>query len=94
MASPRAWTLTWIGTIVGAVGTLLLIVWDSGKHVVLWANLTGNEVGDWPEKLNWMRSARALQNDINWPESWTQRSAGLEVAAQRPAGAAGGGLWT
>ena len=79
LASPRAWTLTWIGAIVGAVGTLLLIVWDSGKHVVLWARLTGNDVGDWPEKLNWLRSARALQNDINWPESWTSIPLGSKV---------------
>ena len=79
LASPRAWTLTWIGAIVGAVGTLLLIVWDSGKHVVLWARLSGNDVGDWPEKLNWLRSARALQNDINWPESWTSIPLGSKV---------------
>lgn len=68
LSTPRAWAMTWIGAIVGTVGTLLLILWDGGKHVVLWARLTGNEVADWPEKLNWLRSARALQNDINWPD--------------------------
>jgi menaquinol-cytochrome c reductase cytochrome b/c subunit len=68
LSTPRAWAMTWIGAIVGTVGTLLLILWDGGKHIVLWARLTGNEVADWPEKLNWLRSARALQNDINWPD--------------------------
>ncbi len=68
LSTPKAWTLFWIGTIVGTVGTLLLILWDGSKHVVIWARLTGNEAADWPEKLNWMRSGRALQNDIAWPD--------------------------
>jgi hypothetical protein len=67
LSTPKAWTLFWIGTIVGTVGTLVLILWDGSKHVVIWARLTGNDVVEWPEKLNWLRSARALQNDINWP---------------------------
>jgi hypothetical protein len=69
LSTPKAWTLFWIGTIVGTAGTVLLILWDGSKHVVIWARLTGNDVAEWPEKLNWLRSARALQNDINWP-SW------------------------
>ena len=67
LATPRAKAMTWIGAIVGTAGTVLLILWDGGKHVVVWAWVTGNSVGDWPESLNWMRSARALQNDIAWP---------------------------
>ncbi len=70
-ATPRAWTLTTIGAVTGAIGTMLLILWDGGKHVVLWANLTGNDVSDWPARLNWMTNARALQTDINWPE-WSK----------------------
>ena len=70
-ATPKAWTLTAIGAVTGVVGTMLLILWDGGKHVVLWANLTGNDVSDWPARLNWMTNARALQGDINWPE-WSK----------------------
>ena len=79
LSTPRAWTLLWIGTIVGAVGTVLLILWDSSKHVVIWAWLTGNEVGDWPQKLNWLRSGRALQNDIAWPDWSTHIPLGSKV---------------
>lgn len=68
LATPRAKLNLIIGAVVGAVGTLLLIIWDGSKHVVLWARLTGNDVSDWPTKLNWLRSARALQIHINWPE--------------------------
>lgn len=71
LASPRAWTQVAIGAVVGTIGTVLLIVWDGAKHVVIWAKLTGNEVDEWPAKLNWMRNARSLQNDIAWPD-WMQ----------------------
>ena len=67
LATPKAKALTWIGAVVGTAGTVLLILWDGGKHIVVWGWVTGNEVTDWPESLNWMRSARALQNDIAWP---------------------------
>ena len=79
LATPNAWKLTWIGTIVGAVGSVLLILWDGQKHIVLWAQLTGNEVRDWPERLNWLRSARALQNDIAWPDWSTHVPLGSKV---------------
>ena len=91
-ASPNAWLLTWIGTIVGAVGTILLILWDGQKHIVLWAQLTGHKVfctvadlkadpgcKDWPDWLNWARSGRALQNDIAWPEWSTHVPLGSKV---------------
>ena len=67
LATPKAKALTWIGAVVGTAGTVLLILWDGGKHIVVWGWVTGNEITDWPERLNWMRSARALQNDIAWP---------------------------
>ena len=76
LATPRAWALVWIGTVVGLVGTLLLILWDGAKHVVLYERLTGN---DWPSALNFVRNARALQNDIAWPESWTRVPLGEKV---------------
>jgi len=84
--------LTWIGIVVGAVGTMLLIFWDGSKHVVLWAKLTGHKVActtedliadpgcaDWPDWLNWARNARALQDDIPWPEAWTRIPLGSKV---------------
>lgn len=79
LSTENAWKLTWIGTVVGAVGTMILILWDGAKHVQIWAILTGNSVEDWPEKLNWLRNARALQNDIAWPESWRSIPLGEKV---------------
>ena len=79
LASRNAWKLTGIGAVVGLVGTMLLILWDGAKHVVVWAKLTGNDVSDWPERLNWLRNARALQNDIAWPESLTRIPLGEKV---------------
>ena len=67
-ATPGAPKLAWIGAIVGTVGTILLILWDGSKHVRLWAMLTDHDQNEWPRALNWARSARALQNDLPWPE--------------------------
>ena len=67
MGTPRAWALTWIGAITGIVGTVLLILWDGKKHVVVWAWLTDHDENEWPIWLNWTRGARALQDDIPWP---------------------------
>lgn len=75
----RAKANTIVGATVGTVGTLLLIFWDGGKHVVLWAKLTGNTEADWPEKLNWMRSATSLDKEIAWPESWRTVPIGEKV---------------
>ncbi|MEE8422892.1 MAG: hypothetical protein V3S31_08980 [Dehalococcoidia bacterium] len=79
LATPRAWALMWIGAAVGFAGTVLLVLWDGQKHVVLWAWVTGNDIADWPAKLNWIRNARALQNDIAWPESWKAVPLGSKV---------------
>jgi hypothetical protein len=70
-STPGASKLAWIGAITGIIGTVLLILWDGGKHVVLWAMLTKSDVSEWPTSLNWMRSARSLQNDLPWP-AWMQ----------------------
>lgn len=75
----RAIPLTILGAVVGVVGSLLLIFWDGSKHVVLWAKLTGNDVAEWPSSLNWLRSARSLQTDIAWPESWRSVPLGEKV---------------
>lgn len=72
LSTDRAWPLLWIGTAVGTVGTVLLILWDGAKHVVLYERLTGSQ---WPQVLDWMGGARALQapptGHIAWPE-WMQ----------------------
>ena len=79
-ATPRAWLNTAVGAVVGAVGTVLLIFYDAGKHVQLYeiirnpgtdrslADGTANpDFVEWPERLNWLRNSRAIQNEINWP---------------------------
>ena len=66
LSTPNAWRLTWIGAIVGAVGSLLLIAWDAQLHVRAFVALSGAE---WPKGLNFLRNARAIQNDLPWPES-------------------------
>jgi hypothetical protein len=79
-ATPRAWLNCAVGAMVGAVGTVLLIFYDAGKHVQLYELIrnpgTSRNLEDgtpnsafvlWPESLNWLRNLRAVQNDINWP---------------------------
>ena len=75
-ATPRAVTNTVIGFSVGFVGTWLLILWDSSKHVVAYEKWTGET---WPSTLAWARNARALQTDIGWPEDWTTIPLGEKV---------------
>lgn len=76
LSTPGAWKLTWIGTAVGSIGSLLLIFWDGGKHVVLFEKLTGQ---DWPSSLNFLTSARALQTEIAWPDWSTHVPLGSKV---------------
>ena len=76
LSTPRAIPNTVVGFIVGMVGSILLILWDGGKHVVLYENLTGEA---WPSKLAWAMNARALQTDIGWPESWSHVPLGSKV---------------
>ncbi len=46
----------------------LLILYDEGRHVIIWKKLTGEE---WPSKLSWMQSLRSFQTNIAWPD-WTK----------------------
>lgn len=64
LTSPRAWPNLIVGAIVGSVGTLLLIFYDASMHVRIYEWVTG---GDWPTALNWAKSLRSLQTEINWP---------------------------
>ena len=82
LKTPRAWPNLVAGLLVGTFGTWLLILYDAGKHVVLYERFTfdRNSFDDfppfvasapereWPEILNWLTSARALQTEVNWPE--------------------------
>ena len=80
LKTPRAWPNLFVGLIVGTVGTWLLILFNSGKHVVTYERFTLNRssfddfppllssdrVRAWPESLDWLRSVRALQTEVNW----------------------------
>lgn len=66
-STPRAWLNTYLGAGVGAVGTLLLILFDDAQHAKLWEKFTGSH---WPVPA--LRNLRAIQNEIPWPESWTK----------------------
>ena len=67
LKTPRAWPNLFVGLIVGTVGTWLLILFNSGKHVVTYERFTLNRssfddfppllssdrVRAWPESLDW-----------------------------------------
>ncbi len=91
-ATPRAWMNTIVGAVVGAVGTVGLIFYDAGKHVQLYEiirnpgtdrNLSDGTLNpdfvEWPERLNWLRNLRAIQNEINWPSELETVPLGLKV---------------
>lgn len=67
LSTPRAVANTIAGAVIGTVGSILLVLWDGAKHVVLYERVTGEE---WPSKLAALRNARALQTEIGWPEDW------------------------
>ena len=81
LTSPRAWPNLVVGAIVGAVGTTLLVFYDASFHVRIYewiANpgenrfLPGGSVDNpafngWPESLNFLKSLRSLQTEVNWP---------------------------
>jgi len=76
LSTPGAWRLVRLGSVVGVVGTMLLILWDGQKGIVLYEKLSGST---WPTSLDWLRGARALQTEIPWPESWTKVPLGSKV---------------
>lgn len=85
--TPDAGRITWFSTVYAAVLTWLLVLYDGGKHVVLYNKLSKALGGThlesqngqmvevlnhpWPEKLNWLQNLRALQTAVAWPE-WTK----------------------
>ncbi len=70
LSTPGAWRMVWLGAIVGAVGSTLLILWDGAKHVQVYEMIfggsrklaDGSTVGGWPDSLDWFRNARAFQD--------------------------------
>jgi menaquinol-cytochrome c reductase cytochrome b/c subunit len=60
--------ITLFSAVYAVVLTVALILYDGGKHTVLYKQLTGH---DWPTKLSWLQSRAALQTNIAWPE-WTK----------------------
>jgi hypothetical protein len=85
LKTPRAWPNLLVGLAVGFVGTWLLIIYDSGKHIVMYERFTFDGQGfdafppffadeavrTWPSSLDWLRSVRALQTEINWSDDLT-----------------------
>ncbi|MEZ4501975.1 MAG: hypothetical protein R3C39_05085 [Dehalococcoidia bacterium] len=76
LSTPGAWRLVSLGAIVGVVGTMILIIWDGQKGIVLYEKLTDST---WPTSLDWLRGARALQTEIPWPSSWESVPLGSKV---------------
>ena len=83
-----------VGSIVGAVGTTLLIFYDASFHVRLyeWIVNPGEDrflpgstsdpnpaFNGWPESLNWLKSLRSLQTEVNWPEDLESIPLGSKV---------------
>ncbi|MDA0352424.1 MAG: hypothetical protein DWG79_00575 [Chloroflexi bacterium] len=93
LSSPRAWPNLITGAIVGAIGTTLLIFYDASFHVRIFewiANPGENRFlpgttednpafNGWPEKLNFLKSLRSLQTEVNWPDELTQIPLGSKV---------------
>ncbi|MSQ31360.1 MAG: hypothetical protein EXR64_04960 [Dehalococcoidia bacterium] len=77
LSTPRAWANMWVGSIVGAFGTLLLIFFDDGQHAKLYerlmnasgvvANIDGKPNPDfnaWPFPV--LRTMRDFQKNFPW----------------------------
>jgi len=93
LSTPRAWPNLIIGAVVGAVGTTLLIFYDASFHVRIYewianpgenrflpGTTTDNpDFNGWPEKLNFLKSLRSLQTEVNWPEELTKIPLGSKV---------------
>jgi menaquinol-cytochrome c reductase cytochrome b/c subunit len=76
LSTPGSWRLVSLGAVVGVIGTMILIIWDGQKGIVLYEQVTNNT---WPSSLDWLRGARALQTELPWPDSWTHVPLGSKV---------------
>ena len=86
LSTPRAWPNLIIGSVVGGFGTLLLIFFDASRHVDLYEWMLNGpgkkpKLPDgaenlayihWPAPLDFLRTSRAIQNEIPWP-AWSTK---------------------
>jgi len=92
LTSPRAWPNVIVGAIVGSIGTLLLIFYDASMHVRIfeWVANPGEDrllsdgsanpaFNGWPESLNFLKSVRSLQTELDWPTWLTEIPLGSKV---------------
>ena len=71
LATPGAKRLVWVGSLVGVIGSTLLILWDAAKHVQIYEMIVSAPIrdpqthevisGGWPKSLDWFRNARDFQ---------------------------------
>lgn len=66
LSGPRHWLNLWVGTVVGTVGTLLLIFFDDGMHAKFWERLTGTAF-----PISWLVNMREFQANFPFPE-WSK----------------------
>ena len=66
LSTPRAWLNVWVGTVVGALGTLLLVFFDDAQHAKIFERLTDTK---WPVPA--LRTMRDFQANFPWPE-WSK----------------------
>jgi hypothetical protein len=66
--TPDAKRITIFSTVFAAIICVALILFDGGKHVVLYEKFGG----DWPAQLSWLTNLRAIQQqglfNWGWPE--------------------------
>ena len=82
LTSPRAWPNLIVGALTGIFGTILLIFYDASIHVRLFewianpgedrfvagtADVVNPAFTEWPSALNWAKSLRSLQTEVDWP---------------------------
>jgi hypothetical protein len=67
-STPRSKQITIFMTVISPIITVLLILFDSSKHVQLYEIITGKT---WPARLTWLSSLRSIQTDLPWPD-WTK----------------------
>ena len=93
LKTPRAWPNLIVGSLVGAVGTMLLIFLDASFHVrtfewivnpgenrFLEDGVTQNPAfTNWPESLAFIKSVRSIQTELDWPSWLTEIPLGSKV---------------
>lgn len=61
----RAWRITLLAGAVGVFGTLVLIMWDSGKFAFFMNEYLGISGGD---SLHFLADVRSIQTQLPWPD--------------------------